>query len=115
MQAVSGEGAGGKGRGFQKGDDGESGEAAEELEIRVLWFVCLFWDPTFLTARKISCLDFRTDILRFAEMSSDIGIYGLSTRAINLALNFAAKGLSVSVGHRSSDLVGRASFVRHLD
>ena len=38
-------------------------------------------------------------------MSSDIGIYGLSTRAINLALNFAAKGLSVSIGHRSSDLV----------
>ncbi|CBK19986.2 uncharacterized protein [Blastocystis hominis] len=38
-------------------------------------------------------------------MSSDIGIYGLSTRAINLALNFAAKGLSVSIGHRSSDLI----------
>ena len=48
-------------------------------------------------------------------MSSDIGIYGLSTRAINLALNFAAKGLSVSVGHRSSDLVRGIACVHYLD
>ena len=48
-------------------------------------------------------------------MSSDIGIYGLSTRAINLALNFAAKGLSVSIGHRSSDLVRETPWVPSLD
>lgn len=48
-------------------------------------------------------------------MSSDIGIYGLSTRAINLALNFAAKGLSVSIGHRSSDLVRGLLCVQFLD
>ena len=102
---MSGEGARGKERGLPKGDDGESGEAVEGFALRVLWFLCLFWDPTILEGGKISCPDFATDIIRFAEMSSDIGIYGLSTRAINLALNFAAKGLSVSIGHRSSDLV----------
>ena len=47
-------------------------------------------------------------------MSSDIGIYGLSTRAINLALNFAAKGLSVSIGHRL-DIAPRIWYVEHRE
>lgn len=38
-------------------------------------------------------------------MSADIGIFGLSTQAINLALNLALKQQKVTVGHRSSDLV----------
>ena len=38
-------------------------------------------------------------------MSADIGIFGLSTQAINLALNLALKQQKVTVGNRSSDLV----------
>lgn len=38
-------------------------------------------------------------------MSSDIGLFGLSPRANNLAVNLALKGVSVTVGNRSSDMV----------
>lgn len=38
-------------------------------------------------------------------MSSDIGLFGLSTRANNLVVNLASKGVSVAVGNRSSDMV----------
>ena len=40
------------------------------------------------------------------RMSSDIGIYGLTSQGINLALNMASKGLLVTVGNKSSDKVG---------
>ena len=36
-------------------------------------------------------------------MSSDIGIYGLTSQGIALALNIASKGYSVTVGNKSSD------------
>ena len=39
-------------------------------------------------------------------MSSDIGIYGLTSQGINLALNMASKGLLVTGGNKSSDKVG---------
>lgn len=45
----------------------------------------------------------------FNRMSADIGIFGLSARAVNLAVNLATKEVNVAVGHRSSDLV-RGSF-----
>jgi singapore isolate B (sub-type 7) whole genome shotgun sequence assembly, scaffold_11 len=38
-------------------------------------------------------------------MSSDIGIYGLTSQGIQLALNFASKGYLVTVGNKSSDKV----------
>ena len=38
------------------------------------------------------------------QMSADIGIFGLSTRANNLALHFALQGLEVAIGNRSSDM-----------
>ena len=41
----------------------------------------------------------------FSEMSSDIGIYGLTSQGIQLALNFASKGYLVTVGNKSSDKV----------
>ena len=63
---MSGGGAGGKERGHQRGDDGKSGEAVEGFALRVLRLFCLFWDPTFFEDGKISCLDFRTDIIEFA-------------------------------------------------
>ena len=37
-------------------------------------------------------------------MSADIGIFGLSTRANNLAVHFALQGLEVAIGNRSSDM-----------
>ena len=43
--------------------------------------------------------------IEYYIMSADIGIFGLSTQAINLALNLALKQQKVTVGHRSSDLV----------
>ena len=45
------------------------------------------------------------NLIDFSSMSADIGIFGLSTQAINLALNLAMKQQKVTVGHRSSDLV----------
>lgn len=45
-----------------------------------------------------------------ARMSSDFGIYGLTTQGINLALNLASKGFLVTVGNKSSDKV--ESFIR---
>ena len=45
------------------------------------------------------------------EMSSDIGIYGLTSQGIQLALNFASKGYLVTVGNKSSDKV-RSDFCR---
>lgn len=38
-------------------------------------------------------------------MSSEIGIYGLTSQGINLALNMAAKGYLVTIGNKSSDKV----------
>ena len=37
------------------------------------------------------------------EMSSDIGIYGLTSQGISFALNIASKGYNVTVGNKSSD------------
>ena len=42
---------------------------------------------------------------KLSEMSSDIGIYGLTSQGIQLALNFASKGYLVTVGNKSSDKV----------
>lgn len=39
------------------------------------------------------------------EMSSDIGIYGLTSQGISFALNIASKGYNVTVGNKSSDKV----------
>ena len=39
------------------------------------------------------------------EMSSDIGIYGLTSQGISSALNIASKGYNVTVGNKSSDKV----------
>ena len=45
-----------------------------------------------------------------SQMSADIGIFGLSPRAVNLAVNLATKEQTVVVGHRSSDLVAESKF-----
>lgn len=42
---------------------------------------------------------------KLSEMSSDIGIYGLTSQGIQLALNFASTGYLVTVGNKSSDKV----------
>ena len=47
-----------------------------------------------------------TPVHEKGRMSSDIGIYGLTSQGINLALNMASKGLLVTVGNKSSDKVG---------
>ena len=39
------------------------------------------------------------------EMSSEIGIYGLTAQGIQLALNMASKDCLVTVGNKSSDKV----------
>ncbi|CBK22995.2 uncharacterized protein [Blastocystis hominis] len=39
------------------------------------------------------------------EMSSDIGIYGLTSQGISFALNIASKGYNVTVGNKSSDKI----------
>ena len=47
---------------------------------------------------------------KLSEMSSDIGIYGLTSQGIQLALNFASKGYLVTVGNKSSDKVRSGLF-----
>ena len=44
-------------------------------------------------------------VVSHLTMSSEIGIYGLTSQGINLALNFASKGYLVTVGNKSSDKV----------
>ena len=44
-------------------------------------------------------------VISHLTMSSEIGIYGLTSQGINLALNFASKGYLVTVGNKSSDKV----------
>ena len=43
-------------------------------------------------------------------MSSEIGIYGLTSQGINLTLNMASKGYLVTIGNKSSDKVYFYSF-----
>ena len=45
-------------------------------------------------------------------MSSDFGIYGLTSQGINFALNLASKGYLVTVGNKSSDKVESFHFVK---
>ena len=49
-----------------------------------------------------------------SQMSADIGIFGLSPRAVNLAVNLATKEQTVVVGHRSSDLVAESKFASRV-
>ena len=49
-----------------------------------------------------------------SQMSADIGIFGLSPRAVNLAVNLATKEQTVVVGHRSSDLVAESRFASRV-
>ena len=49
-----------------------------------------------------------------SQMSADIGIFGLSPRAVNLAVNLATKEQTVVVGHRSSDLVTESKFTSRV-
>ena len=52
----------------------------------------------------ISMLE-RNRSISYPEMSSDIGIYGLTSQGISFALNIASKGYNVTVGNKSSDKV----------
>ena len=49
-------------------------------------------------------------ISRFG-MSSEIGIYGLTSQGINLTLNMASKGYLVTIGNKSSDKVCFCGFL----
>ena len=58
-----------------------------------------------MNTRNKSEFGFVWNVAIFKRMSADIGIFGLSARAVNLAVNLATKEVNVAVGHRSSDLV----------
>ena len=57
----------------------------------------------FVTSITLSYND--PEDMIYQKMSSDFGIYGLTTQGINLALNLASKGFLVTVGNKSSDKV----------
>ena len=59
-----------------------------------------FSNPNVLVKRPIMRSPFS-----HPEMSSEIGIYGLTAQGIQLALNMASKDCLVTVGNKSSDKV----------
>ena len=78
-----------------------------ELESGLILIMTYFHNETFMTRiREIWSIQHFIDFsINYQDMSSDIGLFGLSPRANNLAVNLALKGVSVTVGNRSSDMV----------
>ena len=64
----------------------------------VLLLDCMYGGSFIFMLRRKSSISLKI-------MSSDFGIYGLTSQGIALALNIASKGYSITVGNKSSDKV----------
>ena len=78
------------------------------------WLLCLLHSVFRIHSQNAADFGLALNVAIFNRMSADIGIFGLSARAVNLAVNLATKEVNVAVGHRSSDLVCGSFPASHL-